>query len=331
MPSFSWIIIGALLAGGISFAAGIFLGRLGSWRRISAMLAADEENPQLPQFALRLKRIIKRLLHDVGRHQSKIRASNCELGATQDRPAQQITEFVVGVMGKILDSNEQLQKRLYAAESKLQEQREQLDTHLTKSQTDSLTRLPNRRVFDDRLRKCIEQFDRHRKPFALMMLDLDHFKAINDGFGHLGGDYVLRELGAVLSGLSSEDLFVARLGGEEFAVLAACETAEEAFPVAERIRLAVAEHYFSHERVALSVTLSEGVAMIRDGENSSTFLGRTDQALYAAKAAGRNCSFYHNGKHCVPIDVPQEPQEDDAAILELCGELRQRMAEIASE
>jgi diguanylate cyclase len=329
MISIYWIIFGTIAVGGISFAVGVFLGRINSWKRISTMLSADGQNPQIVQFAQRLNRMIHQLSKDVGRHQSKIEASTSELSATQGQPAQHITEFVVSVVGKILESNEALQKRLQSAESKLQDQGTQLDAYLARSQTDSLTRLPNRRVFDERMRKCIDASVHHGTPFALMMMDLDHFKAVNDGFGHLGGDYVLREVSATLSGFASESLFLARLGGEEFAALVQCECVEEVFLLAERIRTTVAGRYFSYEGVALAVTLSVGLAMYRGGESSSDLLGRTDRALYAAKAAGRNCSFYHDGKRCLPIDVPQEPRDDSEEILGLCGELRQRMAEIA--
>jgi diguanylate cyclase len=328
MTSTFWITLGVFLVGGFSFAAGNFLGRITGWSRFTALLSAEEQHPQMLQFAQRLSQMIQEVSQDVGRHQSKIEATKGELNATQSQPAEHLTEFVVGVVGKILESNEVLQKRLHSAESKLQEQNTKLDAYLTKSQTDSLTRLPNRRVFDERLQKLMEPADGLPKTFALIMFDLDHFKAINDGFGHLGGDYVLRQIGFLLLDLAAEGLFAARLGGEEFGVLAVCECAEDACQLAEKVRLAVAEHHFSYEHVALSVTLSAGVAMMLDGENNSQLLGRTDQALYAAKASGRNCCFYHNGKHCLPIKASHPPKEDSDAILELCGELRQRMAEI---
>jgi diguanylate cyclase len=327
-----WIIVCLILAGAVCFGAGVFFSRMSFAHRSRAAHSAEESNPQLLNFVERLTRMVNQLSHDVGRHQSKIAASNDELHSTQNRPAKDITEFVVSVVGKVLESNEQLQKRLNLAESKLQEQGTQLDTYLTKSQTDTLTRLPNRRVFDEKLRKSIEEYEHRRTPFALMMLDLDHFKAVNDGFGHLGGDYVLRELGAILNGLAATDgLFVARLGGEEFAVLVGSGEMNNVFAIAEKIRIAVADHYFSFEGVALSVTLSVGLATIRDGETASDLLGRTDRALYAAKAAGRNRSYYHNGKGCQSIDVPHQPRDDSQEILELCDDLRQRMADIASK
>ncbi|MCC6124420.1 MAG: GGDEF domain-containing protein [Pirellulales bacterium] len=328
MPSFLWIVLGALLVGGVSLSAGVFLGRLTVWRRISTAFSAEELNPQLTRFIQRLNRMIGQISQDVGRHQSKIEATAGELNAMHGQSSQHLTELVVNAVGKILESNETLQKRLHSAESKLQAQSAQLDTYLTKSQTDSLTRLPNRRVFDERLRQSIDEYERRRTPFALLMLDLDRFKAINDGFGHLGGDYVLRELGAIVSGFASEHSFAARLGGDELAVLADCESAEDACRLAEEIRAAVAKHRFSFEGVALAVTMSVGMAMIRPGETGSDLLGRTDRALYAAKAAGRNCGFFHDGKRCLPIDVAVPAPEDREGIRELCDELRQRMAEI---
>ena len=131
-----------------------------------------------------------------------------------------------------------------------------------------------------------------------------------------------------MPGLRPTDRSPRRLGGDEFAVLAARETAEEACRLADQIRAAVAKRRFSFEGVALAVTVSAGMAMIRDGEDSSALLSRADEALYAAKAAGRNCSFYQNGKQCQPIETPRESPEDRDDILELYDELRQRMAEI---
>jgi diguanylate cyclase len=331
MPSFFWIVFGLFMTGGVSFSIGVILGRFSGWNHVSAALTSGEQDPQLLRFAQRLNQMIRQLSKDVGRHRSNLEASTSELNARREQPAQDIAEFVLSVVGKVLESNESLQKRLHAAESKLREQGTQLDTYLTKSQTDSLTRLPNRRVFDEQLRKYIDAHVYHRTSFALLMLDLDHFKAVNDGFGHLGGDYVLRELAAALMTFSSENLFLARLGGEEFAAIMCCQSVEDAFGVAEQIRTAVEARYFSYDGVALAVTLSVGVALHRDGESSSDLLGRTDRALYAAKAAGRNCSFYHDGKRCLPINVPQAPRDDSKEILGLCDELRQRMAEIVSD
>jgi diguanylate cyclase len=331
MSSILWIILGLILVGVLSFGTGVLLGRISAGNRVSAAISAEESNPQMTRLIQQLNRTKGNFSQDAGRRPAKIEATAGEPSVAHGQPSQQLAEFVVDVVGKILESNEALQRRLHSAESKLQEQSTQLDSYLTKSQTDSLTRLPNRRVFDERLRYCIDEYENRRTPFALLMLDLDRFKAINDGFGHLGGDYALRELGAIVSGFASERSFAARLGGDELAFLAACDSAEEAHRLAEDIRAAVANHHFSFEGVALAVTLSVGMAMIRPGEDGSDLLGRTDQALYAAKAAGRNCCFFHDGKRCRPIDAALQLPEDREGILELCDELRHRMAEIVKQ
>jgi GGDEF domain-containing protein len=131
--------------------------------------------------------------------------------------------------------------------------------------------------------------------------------------------------------MAGEKLHVARLGGEEFAVLAVGGTQEEIFRLAEKIRLDVANRYFSYDGVALSVTLSVGVSLFFDHETASDLLGRTDRALYAAKAAGRNRAFFNDGKRCVPIDIAMPKMDDSQEILGLCDELRHRMAEIGNE
>jgi diguanylate cyclase len=275
-----------------------------------------------------LNRMVSQVSGDAEEQQTPLEADQGDFAENQGSLSKNITDFVVHIVGKILESNELLQNRLHSAETQLQEQQGQLDNYQTKAQTDSLTRLPNRRVFDEQLRMCIDEYDFNQTSFALLMIDVDRFKAINDGFGHPGGDYVLRELAAVISHSAGEGTFVARMGGEEFAVLAVCEAPEEAFQLAEKIRLAVAEHYFSYEGVALAVTLSVGVGIIGPGESDSNLLSRIDRSLYAAKTAGRNRSFYHNGKVCQPINLSKPPKDDHEGLLDLCDELRQRVAEI---
>jgi diguanylate cyclase len=331
MSSTSLMILDLFLIGTISFGVGGLIAWLITRRRAIAFLKANEQNPQMLGLVLRLNRMITQLTEDVGTHQSQIEATSGELNASLNGPSKNITEFMVRIVGKILESNDLLQNRLHSAESKLQEQRKQIENYLSKAQTDSLTRLPNRRVFDERLKLCIDDYQTRRTQFALLMLDIDHFKAINDCYGHLAGDNVLRELAAILANIDPERLFVARLGGEEFAVLVNCSAVAEANDLAEKFRLAIAGHLFSYECVALSVTLSAGVAMYCQGEDSSDLLGRADRALYAAKAAGRNRGFYQNGKICLPIAVSEPAGGEADGLLEICDDLRQRMAEIVSE
>jgi diguanylate cyclase (GGDEF)-like protein len=155
---------------------------------------------------------------------------------------------------------------------------------------DGLTQIHNQRYMSEFLEREVVRSQRHARPLAVLMIDLDRFKAINDTFGHLCGDFVLREMTDVIRGtVRKEDLF-ARYGGEEF-VLVLVETGhDEALLVAERIRQAVADHAFQFESTPVKLTISIGVACMA-GEMSVTpasLLRTADENLYLAKRGGRN-------------------------------------------
>ncbi len=156
--------------------------------------------------------------------------------------------------------------------------------------TDGLTGVHNRRYFDHRSLIEFSQAVRHRYPLACLFLDIDHFKAINDGHGHPAGDEVLRQVGGlILRTLRTGDL-AARYGGEEFIVLLPRTDRDGAREVAERIRLQVQDAPFiTPEGGTLRATVSVGLAMLPAGAtNFATLLDLADRALYAAKRAGRN-------------------------------------------
>ncbi len=151
---------------------------------------------------------------------------------------------------------------------------------------DELTGIYNRRFFLDMLRHERARAERDGRSFCLALLDLDYFKKINDRYGHLVGDDVLRGFaGCVMMEIRQTDCF-ARYGGEEFVLLLPDTGRQEALDIAERIRGRVAAHRFAG--VADQVTVSIGVAASRDGEAPVGIFGRADRALYAAKDAGRN-------------------------------------------
>ena len=156
--------------------------------------------------------------------------------------------------------------------------------------TDGLTGVHNRRYFDHRSSIEFSQAVRHRYPLACLFLDIDHFKAINDGHGHPAGDEVLRQVGGLIQrSLRTGDL-AARYGGEEFVVLLPRTDLAGAREVAERIRLTVqAAPFATPGGGALRATLSVGLAMLPAGAASfAELLGAADRALYEAKRLGRN-------------------------------------------
>jgi diguanylate cyclase (GGDEF)-like protein/PAS domain S-box-containing protein len=154
---------------------------------------------------------------------------------------------------------------------------------------DELTGLPNRRFFNMMLAARIEDQDRYGTPFALLIADIDHFKRVNDAYGHQAGDAVLRTVGSTLKGAVRLGDFVARWGGEEFGVIAQHASLTEAARLAERLRVLVSSATAPVADGTTSVTISLGGAAAAAGEPAEALLGRADAALYAAKDRGRNC------------------------------------------
>ena len=154
--------------------------------------------------------------------------------------------------------------------------------------TDGLTGMQNRRYFDDALKEYLEEFRRINKPIGLMVLDLDHFKQVNDTHGHDVGDQVLREVSACLKNFTRYHDIAARLGGEEFAVVAPNMDLESLMKFAERIRKAVADLVITSGNVRLKVTTSVGLAVWDNHEDADGFYRRADRMLYQAKRQGRN-------------------------------------------
>ncbi|HAS82692.1 MAG TPA: diguanylate cyclase response regulator [Verrucomicrobia bacterium] len=153
---------------------------------------------------------------------------------------------------------------------------------------DPLTGLLNRRAILDHLHKELARARRHGDALAVGMCDIDHFKAINDTYGHQTGDEVLCTLTQILSGSLREYDAVGRMGGEEFLVITPLKAMIDPMPLFERLRQQVAERRMTTRSGELSVTVSIGVASVTAGNTVDELLGAADAALYRAKAQGRN-------------------------------------------
>jgi diguanylate cyclase (GGDEF)-like protein len=156
-----------------------------------------------------------------------------------------------------------------------------------KAMVDGLTGLWNRIYFEARFNSEVARARRGPNTFACLMIDLDHFKNINDTFGHGTGDEVLRGIGQILTDNCRGEDCACRYGGEEFAVLACNTTSEDAVGLAERIRSAIEQHDFRKDGKPVAVTCSIGVADLRHVPPPGV-VELADQALYQAKAEGRN-------------------------------------------
>lgn len=156
---------------------------------------------------------------------------------------------------------------------------------------DGLTGIANKRHLLEFLDRELARSCRYGRPLTLVLFDVDHFKRINDGLGHLAGDYTLRELAAVVRADIQSGEFFGRYGGEEFAVVLPETPLANALALAERLRGQVEGHAFEFEGTRFAVTISLGVAAA-SGEESQTaqeLIRAADEALYRAKTEGRNC------------------------------------------
>ena len=182
-----------------------------------------------------------------------------------------------------VDMTEQVLREKHLRE--LSEELEEANRKLSSlALTDALTGLWNRRAFDSRLETAVMSAQRSKQPLAMMMLDVDHFKRVNDTFGHPYGDDVLRHVAAILNRTKRADDVACRFGGEEFAVLMPGADAEGANALGERIREAM--HAFEWEKTP--ITISMGISMFTSMLSSDDLVDNADAALYMAKKGGRD-------------------------------------------
>ncbi|MBP5943709.1 MULTISPECIES: GGDEF domain-containing protein [unclassified Pseudomonas] len=181
-----------------------------------------------------------------------------------------------------------LSERVAHMEQEAQGFREHLEEQRQKALIDPLTSLPNRAAWSERLEHEIKQWQQHGNTLSLAMLDLDHFKRINDNYGHLAGDKVLKIIATVLRKRLRGSDFIARFGGEEFVLLMPATPPAVGAKLLETLRAAIEACPFHFKGERVTITISMGLASFKPGEHSDLVLKRADQALYRAKNAGRN-------------------------------------------
>ena len=184
--------------------------------------------------------------------------------------------------------------RIKAVQDKIEGKRRELESL---SVTDDLTGLHNHRALQQRLRDEFLRAQRYNDPLSVLMIDIDHFKQVNDKLGHLFGDFVLAEIAKVLGKAVRETDFLARYGGEEFLVLLPQTHFAGSLPVADRIWRSVAQKEFADGKSSVRITVSVGVSFFpnKNVASADDLLANSDQALYQAKREGRNriCIFQH--------------------------------------
>lgn len=204
---------------------------------------------------------------------------------------QEIVKSVVEDTSRILDNNRQLQEQLEMSERAMDELKRDLDQIRKEAMTDGLTGLANRKMLDEEMQNMVDHACETGESFVFMLLDIDHFKAFNDNYGHQVGDQVLRLVAKTLvDGVKGQDL-VGRYGGEEFVILLPNSSIKAGEIVGENLRKSVADkeviNRSTGDRLG-QITLSAGVAQFMAGDTLEKLIERADGALYTAKNNGRN-------------------------------------------
>ena len=215
------------------------------------------------------------------------------MGTVRDSPPEEVMRETRGLVDRLQDIVAQRQGRQKTRMRKLSEQMRSMRAELTEArrsmESDPLTRLFNRGAFDSQLERISALNTITGDVSCLGMIDIDHFKVVNDTHGHPAGDEVLRQLGRCLATTFPRKTdFIARYGGEEFAIIFERDSLADILPLAEKLLENVREMTVEVDDAVIGVTVSVGLAEQHPGEDGASWLERADRALYRAKDAGRD-------------------------------------------
>jgi len=225
-----------------------------------------------------------------GRLAQQLEQLRAAAGSNDLHALKRAAEHAADAVSAVLDSHRARQAEQETEMSaRMAAMSERLQTAEQLAEEDPLTGLVNRRGFDAELAKAVGLADQFKLPSSLLMIDLDHFKAINDRYGHPGGDAALRAAANVLTrSFPRRGDCVARYGGEEFAVVLRDSRSDEAQRIAARFLEVLRAHRIVYQSDTFQLTASIGIAELRIGESSAAWVARADTALYAAKQDGRD-------------------------------------------
>ena len=197
---------------------------------------------------------------------------------------------IVPAIKTLLDNTDKLQQDTVSATGELDKLKHDLEQANQIAKTDFLTNIPNRRGLFETAENLINQSKEHQLDFSLVLIDIDFFKFINDQYGHLIGDSVLRYLAKLLEKETKGKDYVARLGGEEFVILLTDTNLDNASTFADNLRIKIEETSLKvkNRTDKLELTISCGVCAYHEGEHIENMIDRADEALYKAKNNGRN-------------------------------------------
>jgi diguanylate cyclase len=193
---------------------------------------------------------------------------------------------------RMISNNASLKGKLASSQKILTAQQRQIELLRTAVLVDGMTQLANRSYFDDKLAEMIRLRQRYDEVFFLIILDVDHFKTINDTHGHQAGDVILKGVSARIKAALRESDFLARFGGDEFALILIKSTPQAADAVARKLCANISDSRFYFENFEIKVTLSIGAAEATAFDTTDSLLERADAALYHVKESGRNGVYF---------------------------------------
>ena len=235
---------------------------------------------------------VHKLLKAVSEHNRDISKGKERLEELSVRTEEDIKEVLLRIVKEVEELkgiNHKFISKLEEQKAEIEKLRHELRRVKEEASVDPLTGLRNRRSFERALTEFFRDFRRFRYPFSVIMFDLDNFKSINDTYGHLAGDKVLREVGHILRNYLRAKDIAARTGGEEFAIILPGIMKDEAILVAERLRKVIANHSIDYEGKKINMTASFGVVEMGDDiEAPEDILKKADERLYTAKRTGKD-------------------------------------------
>jgi diguanylate cyclase len=224
--------------------------------------------------------------HDVQQIRTQVRSRLDSI----DRHLQEFRQREVTLSSAIKARNEQMSARVAELEAEAKRLHHELKDEQRLSLIDPLTKIPNRLAYEKRIDEELKRWQRFKQPTCITAWDVDHFKRVNDTFGHSTGDRVLRAVAECLTDRIRGTDFLARYGGEEFVMILCGTKVEDALRLCDEIRIAIANLKMHSRGTPLAITISCGVTALLPGDSAGAAFERADKALYQAKDLGRNRS-----------------------------------------
>lgn len=305
MTTITLFLIVSLFFAGFTLLVGVVCGLWLAQARTPAR-SAKSKNPVTPAadtaglerariLSASLVQMAQQLACEIDVHSSKVESISADLcGVDLSRPEGRAV--LTGAPDRLLAANLLLQEQLATAKQQIESQAAELRLRESEARTDSLTKLGNRRAFEEELSQQLALWNRKQIPVSLLLLDVDNFKTLNDSFGHQFGDLVLQQLAQIIIAQLREMDLSFRYGGEEFAVILPATDLADATNVAERIRGAVASAEVVGQGKQKKVTVTGGVAAAVQSDQPENLVSRADAALYRGKRTGKNRIQQHTGR-----------------------------------